>query len=327
MLDRCVRPRDFSLGGRMSIFSKIGKGLKRVVKKVGKYALPALGIAAPFIPGVGGALAKGASAIGNVFKGDSGGMGAPNAGPQQPSVEVNGQSMAPNWVGAAGSIISGGLNYLGQRQANASNAQQAQQQMEFQADQTSTSYQRGVADMRKAGLNPMLAYSQGGADSGAGASAQMQNEMQPGVNSALSAMHTLQELQSMQAQVDLTEAQSRNVDAQTATELVRPSFVKAGTTDLKQSAEQREADIRWQLLRNRLLGETFDAQSSEISSAADLRKAQAAKEKYGLSESRAYSKFWESGYGKAYPYLSAVGEHANSAAGAVRKLIPFSIGR
>lgn len=78
----------------------------------------------------------------------------------------------------------------GAERAQVFSAEQAQRQMEFQAAQTkgqmdfqekslqkqmdfqermsSTSWQRAVQDMERAGLNPMLAYSQGGASSPAG---------------------------------------------------------------------------------------------------------------------------------------------------------------
>lgn len=60
-------------------------------------------------------------------------------------------------------------NQAMQRETNEWNAAQVAKQMEFQERLSSTAYQRAMADMRKAGLNPILAYQQGGASSMPGA--------------------------------------------------------------------------------------------------------------------------------------------------------------
>ena len=51
------------------------------------------------------------------------------------------------------------------------NAEQAQIQRDWQERMSNTQYQRAMADMQKAGLNPILAYSQGGAGVPNGATA------------------------------------------------------------------------------------------------------------------------------------------------------------
>lgn len=63
-----------------------------------------------------------------------------------------------------GSALGGALDSdAEQDRAEGYSSAQAQANRDFQERMSNTSYQRGMEDMRRAGLNPMLAYSQGGA--------------------------------------------------------------------------------------------------------------------------------------------------------------------
>lgn len=84
--------------------------------------------------------------------------------------------MDPLTVGAIAAPIIGGLfARKGQKSTNKLNLQIAREQMGFQERMRNTEWQAGIEDMRAAGLNPALAYSQGGASSPVGASAVMEN--------------------------------------------------------------------------------------------------------------------------------------------------------
>jgi hypothetical protein len=72
------------------------------------------------------------------------------------------------WLSAAGSALGG----LG---ANQDSRAAANKQMAFQQYNSNTAHQREVADLRKAGLNPILSARYGGSSTPTGAMPQMQN--------------------------------------------------------------------------------------------------------------------------------------------------------
>lgn len=105
----------------------------------------------------------------------------------------------PAWLPAA---IAAAAGFIGGERANSGNRELAREQMRFQERMSNTSYQRAVADMRAAGINPMLAYMQGGASSPAGASATMQDTISPAVSSAQHARRLTSDVQLARAALE-----------------------------------------------------------------------------------------------------------------------------
>lgn len=138
----------------------------------------------------------------------------------------------PHVLGAAGQAAGGLLGMVGQHEQNVQNARaareqmafqersqlrqqqfsagQTKQQMDFQERMSSTSYQRQVQDLLKAGLNPALAYGAGGATSPPGAAgsisaapgamAQRGSTILQGISSALQIAKGFEEVRLMASQ-------------------------------------------------------------------------------------------------------------------------------
>lgn len=79
-----------------------------------------------------------------------------------------------------------GANILGTHMRNKAAKAASARQMAFQREMSNTSYQRGMEDMKKAGLNPILAGKVGGASTPTGSTYNPENIMQNAANTAFS---------------------------------------------------------------------------------------------------------------------------------------------
>lgn len=117
-------------------------------------------------------------------------------------------------MGFLGSLIPavlGGI-FSGRSAAKQNRMQMAmaQKQMDFQERMSSTAYQRSAKDLAAAGLNRVLALGSG-ATTPSGAQAQITNEGQPAINTALAIKRQTAEIENIEATTAKTTAETLNV--------------------------------------------------------------------------------------------------------------------
>ncbi|WNK13653.1 MAG: DNA pilot protein [Microvirus sp.] len=253
-------------------------GLKKFFKKAAKIALPA---AAAYFGGGGSLLSSAFGAVGGASSGRTPGFNPDPNAVTLPRVQVEGDS-GPNWFSQnAGALLQGGLSFAGQAMANTANAKQAQQQMDFQRQMSNTSYQRGTADMEAAGLNPMLAYSQGGASSPSGASATIQDAVTPAVSSARAAQTQKLALEQLAISNDNLEKTGASIDANTLNTQANTANALLDAKSKALGPEQMRAQISSLVASGKLsmaqAKRVLDLLPSDLSSGQGVAKQQQAK--------------------------------------------------
>lgn len=137
--------------------------------------------------------------------------------------------LLPFAANAVGSFFSS----KGQKEVNSANAQMSRDQMNFQERMSSTAWQRAVKDMRAAGINPGLAYSQGGASSPQGAMAQLSNPYESVHSAASNSADSYRQNQLLLSQLEVNKSLARMQESQRSLNDANSARVLADMPSLK----------------------------------------------------------------------------------------------
>lgn len=145
------------------------------------------------------------------------------------------------WSAVLPAVATLGAAYIGNKGAKKRN-QEAQaasaKQMTFQEDMSNTSYQRGMDDMKKAGLNPILAGRLGGASTPTGSTYNPENTMLPAVNASTQVAQAV-------ANIEQTEANTGKILAETdILKNSQGSFMGRNVEFLKKEADKVISSVK-----------------------------------------------------------------------------------
>lgn len=200
-----------------------------------------------------------------------------------------------------GGLISGGLSFFGGERRNDAQAAQAESANAFSAQQFATRYQTTVKDMEAAGLNPMLAYSQGGGTPPTGQQAQMQDTVTPAVES-------FGRQRSVGLQSKINAAQVANIEADTRNKEASADLIAGQAAQAWASAGQASANTS-------LIGETTKKVVQEVENLkTDQQRVKAVIDNLVVERENLIKRGWN---------LTEVGNHLRAQISEIQTRIPL----
>jgi len=168
-------------------------------------------------------------------------------------------------------------NFVGGLFTNSANSRQASNNRSWQEDMSSTAHQREVADLKAAGLNPILSAGGAGASTGSGAQASIINPVGDLTNN-INSTRRLDEVDKLavalkgkevESQVDLNASSSHNQEAQAA------NAAALQILNTEQAAQTRINSANAILSRDNIIkqGHVLDAQAADALAHAALNSA------------------------------------------------------
>ncbi|AXL14651.1 DNA pilot protein [Microviridae sp.] len=209
-----------------------------------------------------------------------------------------------------GSLIGGALSFLGGERRNTASKSAAREQMRFQERMSNTAFQRSTADMRAAGINPILAYQRGGASTPSGAQPNITNSLDHAPTSAANYMLAKRqraEIENLKATTALGVANAGLAKEKTNTEQLTQAGISAniGLTNQSTATELARTQKEWDLITGIL------ADNKKKMAEADIASTEALK-------ARIDEKIYRSGAYEARRWLEKMGVNPSDAAGLLR---------
>ena len=251
------------------------------------------------------------------------GIGSPVLGQQATNGGgSHGGSSGGGWVGPlVGAVIGGVIDAISQDRSNKATAKNVQAQIDFQREQSETQYQRAVADMRAAGLNPALAYKQGGNSTQGGAAAENRPLIQNSAVRLQQAVSAYNDFANGTAQRELIRAQTSATDAQAYKATMEGRILEPeeqATTDPEYRRDYilaRKARAKSDIYLNRGAPEQFDLGLGQARQAISTAKAAEA-------EARSRATLNEQQYQNVW-FRKNISPYVNSTAKALQILKPM----
>jgi len=208
-----------------------------------------------------------------------------------------------------GALLSGGASLVGDVFGGSSAKHEAKKARHFTRRMSNTAYVRAVRDLKHAGLNPMLAYSQGGASTPSATAADVpQNIGSRAVSAAMSGLMAKAELRNVEADTDdkansasNRAAQQGILDNNARTAKVEADVAEAGSA-ARQATAQATAETQLAMLKQQLgnlvkTGNLTQAQADQITKQLPAyikeANARAAIEEFNVPSARAGAQFWD----------------------------------